>query len=116
MDTLTFHFEVEEGFDAEALRATVAERLSKTEGVEQSQAEVEDDRIAVAGAVAVISGFVLLTKAARVGVEELKKFVVSLRQMIEEVNGLKGAMLDIAGKKVSLDEPDEVVSLLQSAG
>lgn len=115
MDTLTFHFEVEEGFDAEALAATVGARLNKVEGVEQSEAEVEDERIGVAEAVAVISVIVLLTKAAREGVEELKQFVGSLRKMIEEVNGLKGAVLDLAGKKVSLDEPEEVVSALQSA-
>ena len=47
MDTLTFHFEVEEGFDAEALAATVAERLDEVEEVEQSEAEVEDERIGV---------------------------------------------------------------------
>lgn len=115
MDALTFHFEVEEGFDAEALAATVAARLPEVEGVEQSEAEVEDERI-VAEAVAVITGIVLLTKAAKEGVEELKKFVESLRKMIEEVKGLKGAVLDLAGKEMSLDEPDKVVSALQSAG
>ena len=116
MDALTFHFEVEEGFDAEALAATVAERLSKVEGVEQSEAEVEDERLGVAEAVAVIVGFVLLAKAAREGVEALTKFVTSLRKMMEEVKGLRGAVLDLAGKKVSLDEPDKVISALQSAG
>ena len=116
MDALTFHFEVEEGFDAEVLAATVAERLNTVEGVEQSEAEVEDERIGVAEAVAIISGVVMLTKAAKGGVEELKKFIASLREMIEEVNGLKGAVLDLAGKKVSLDRPDEVVAALQSPG
>jgi hypothetical protein len=115
MDTLTFRFEVEKGFDAEVLAATVAERLSKVEGVEQSQAEVPDERFGVVEAVAVISAFILLTKAARESVEELKKFVTSLRKMVEEVNGLKVAVLDLAGEEVSLDEPDKVVSALQSA-
>ncbi len=77
---------------------------------------VEDERIGVVEAAAVISGIVILTKAAKEGVEELKKFIASLREMIEEVDGLKGAVLDLAGKKVSLDEPDEVVAALQSAG
>ncbi len=116
MDALTFHFEVEEGFDAKALATTVAERLNTVEGVDHSEAGVEDERIGIAEALAVISAVVMLTRAARGGVDELKKFVASLREMIEEVNGLKGAVLDLAGKKVSLDEPDEVVAALQSAG
>lgn len=115
MNALTFHFEVEEGFDPEALAATVGERLAKAEAVEQSQARAKDERIGVAEAVAVVSAVVLLTKAAKEGVEELKNFVASLRAMVEEVNGLKGAVLDLAGKKVSLDEPDEVLSALQAA-
>lgn len=116
MDTLTFHFEVEEGFDPEPLAATLAERLDTLEGVEQSQADVQDERIGIAEAAAIISGIVMLTKAAREGVDELKKFIASLRKMIEEVDGLKGAVLDFAGKEVSLDDPDEVVAALQSPG
>lgn len=114
MDTLTIHFEVDEGFDADALCTTVAERLSHIQGVEQSQAEVEDERF-LAEAIAVISGIVLLTKTAREGADELKKFVASLREMIQEINGLKGAVLDLGGRRVSLDDPDEVVAALQSS-
>lgn len=114
MDSLTFHFEVEEGCDAEALAAALAERLDKVEAVEQSEAEVDDERF-LAEAVTVISAVVLLTKAAKEGADELRKFAASLREMIEEMNGLKGAVLDLAGKEVSLDDPDGVVAALQSA-
>lgn len=113
MSALTFHFEVVEGFDAESVAAEVGHRLEGLEGVDQSESEVEDER-GLLEAVAVISAIVTLTKAATEGTEALTKFVASLRALIEEVDGLAGAVLDIAGRKVSLDDPEAVVAALES--
>lgn len=113
MDSLTIHFDVAPGFAVDALAAQVAERLAQLEGVQKAEAEVEDERFGVAETVAVIGGIVLLTKAAREGVDELRKLISALRGLVSEVSGLRGAVVDFGGRRIPLDEPDEVVAALK---
>jgi len=114
MKSLTIQFQVEKGADADKLAGNISARLSKINGVEKAQTSVKNERI-LAETVAVIAGFVLLTKAAREGVDELKKLLVSLRDVVKEVKGLKGAVLDFGGKKIPLDDPDKAIAALTAA-
>jgi hypothetical protein len=114
MEALTIHFEVEPGFDADALVLRVAEELGRIDGVQAAEADVEDERIGIAEAGLVIAGIVMLTKSARQGVDELRQLVASLRELVKEVDGLRGAALDLGGRKWALDDPELLIAAMQN--
>lgn len=99
---VNFEFVLEDGADQAAVRALLKERLAKLDGVEQAKVDGAT-RFDHATVVAAISVGVLLIDKSASAVEAMRKLVRAVRELADEIKGVKGARVQVAGSVVKVD-------------
>jgi hypothetical protein len=110
MAELYFQIAVSEEVDPEAAGHTIKERLNNLEQVEDSAIQPRDPRSLadviswLGDAAALLSAGVLLVQGSRMGLAELRKLLVEIKRVIQEVNGVTGVAVKAGDSYVPIDE------------
>ncbi len=94
------------GSDADAAEAAslVRERLAKLDPVEEAAAEPEEARFPVAEIAVGIGAAVTLVRGGRELLEELRRFVAALKDLVGEIRGLKDVEVEVGPERIPLAE------------
>ncbi len=112
MDTLNSKFEVEEGFESTHISQQLQQRLNTLQNVEKSTNAELEPRI-VGEIIAVLATVLTVSKLVRQNLSEIRTIISELKLIVQEVDGLRGAVLQFGVEEVSLDDPDAINELFE---
>ena len=88
MDQVTFEFELAEGKDPKVVAALIAQKLNELETVDKAEASGGEKRTGLE-IVALVMASVTLLQNANIAVDELKKFVKSVKEVLVDLGVVK---------------------------
>lgn len=110
MNRLSIQFEADPGADGAALSTAVQDRLRKLPHVEDAQIRPSKQRMLGIGAgevVAVLSGAVLIAQSSEALIAELRKLIPQIAALVHDIKGLRGAFVEVEGKRVPVEKLSE---------
>lgn len=110
MTVISFSLELEKGKDPTAAVESLQANLPKIDGVEKSIVTEDTDR-GLAEVAALIAASVVVVNQGTSLLASVKSFVKAARELIEEIDGLHKAILNIGGNTVDLvNDSDEIIA------
>lgn len=106
MTVASIMIELNAGVDEDTVKSNVKAKLESAPEVERAVVDDYANRFDVASAVAMLAAAVVLVDQGTKLLESITKLVKTTRQLLEEGNSLKSAVIEISGIKIDPKSDD----------
>jgi Cu/Ag efflux pump CusA len=104
MSRLLLNITLDPGSDSWQVTDAIQAALTRQPGVAAAEAQPSELRFGVAEATLAVSAAVVLVKSGREAIEEARRLVKSLTELLRDIKGVKDVFVEVVGTRKRLDQ------------